>query len=291
MKFQTLKYYVVMVMLLVMIFCVVGFTGYENGSGQVDINPDFPEIEEPEVPENPSEDEVVEMPKFNSWNKLWEYSYNILLEGYTSNFSMNVNANTLGTTAIQSFSGSEIYNSVLNQAKLEYFTTNSNSMAGADSTYYEYMTYKDNICEKRRTNDINYEEKTYNFTNEPITKTEVDEFKPFLFCLRGLELTKENVNEILFDKVSNSSYYIIKLEYKLDKLTQVYFDSFTSTGLVDSVDINSINFEIRISKKNGSLYSIKTIENYVNHLSFLPLSANCVSTAIQIFQVEKNPVI
>ena len=293
MKINYVKYYIIMALLLAMIVCVVAFTGYETTNSVLEpIIPEEPSVEAPESPDNTDESVVDTMPTFKAWDKLWDYSYNILLNGYIANFNMSVNANSMGVTAIQSFKGSEKYSSKESSYKLEYFTTNSNSMAGSDATYYEYSLYKNGINEKRRTFNINYNEGTYTFTDEPITKEEAN-FENFsaLFALRGLEFKKENVDLILFDKISNSSYYIIKLGYKLDKLTDAYYNGFTSTGLVDSVEINSITLEIRINKKNGHLYSITTTEDYKNHLSFLPMTADCVSTAIEVFSMNENVLV
>lgn len=289
MTFKKVKYYIILSLLVVMIVCVTAFSGHGTTSGAIDpILPEDPgSVEDPNLPEDPEDsEEDVTLPTFKTWDKLWEYSYNILLEGYTSTFTMSVDANSMGVSAIQSFAGSENLNAETGELFLEYFTTNSNPLAGSTATYYEYERITYEKAEKRKTYNVNYAERTYNFTDEEIDVRERNsEVRPNLYALRGLELNKNNVNYV-FDKLSNSSYYIIKLSYKLDKLTEGYYNGFTSTGLVESVDINAITIEIRISKKTGALYSITTTEDYKNNVSFLPITADCFSTAVQIFQMS-----
>ena len=273
-----------------MIVCVTAFSGLGTTSGAIDpILPEDPgSVEDPNLPEGPEDsEEDVTLPTFKTWDKLWEYSYNILLEGYTSTFTMSVDANSMGVSAIQSFAGSENLNAENDELFLEYFTTNSNPLAGSSATYYEYERITYEKAEKRKTYNVNYAERTYNFTDEEINVRERNsEVSPILYGLRSLELNKNNVTVNSFDKLTNSSYYIIKLSYKLDKLTEGYYNGFTSTGLVESVDINVITIEMRISKKTGALYSITTTEDYRNNVSFLPITADCISTCVQVFQMS-----
>ena len=295
MNFNRLKYYIIMAVLVALIVCVVAFTGYDTTTGVIDSLPDDPSIETPENPEveDPNDDaeESETLPNFKSWNKLWEYSLDIAMQGYSSSFTMEVDANSVGVSAVQSFKGTEKYNAKEQKFKNEYFTTNSNPLAGGSATYYEYALQTSSTLEKRKTENINFSEGTYTFTDEPITVTEQQFQTPSFYGLRGLTLNTENVNLILFDKISNSSYYIIRLDYKLDKLTEGYYNGFLSTGLVDSVDIKAISIEIRVNKKNGHLYSIKTTEEYINYPSFIPVSANCVSVAMQVFDMNEDVVI
>lgn len=290
MTFKKVKYYIILSLLVVMIVCVTAFSGFGTTSGAIDpILPEDPgSVEDPNLPEDPEDsEEDVTLPTFKTWDKLWEYSYNILLEGYASTFTMSVDANSMGVSAIQSFAGSENLNAENDELFLEYFPTNSNPLAGSSATYYEYERITYEKAEKRKTYNVNYAERTYNFTDEEISVRERNsEVSPILYGLRSLELNKNNVTVNSFDKLTNSSYYIIKLSYKLDKLTEGYYNGFTSTGLVESVDINAITIEIRISKKTGALYSITTTEDYKNNVSFLPITADCISTCVQVFQMS-----
>lgn len=172
MTFKKVKYYIILSLLVVMIVCVTAFSGFGTTSGAIDpILPEDPgSVEDPNLPEGPedSEEEDVTLPTFKTWDKLWEYSYNILLEGYTSTFTMSVDANSMGVSAIQSFAGSENLNAETGELFLEYFTTNSNPLAGSTATYYEYERITYEKAEKRKTYNVNYAERTYNFTDEEI---------------------------------------------------------------------------------------------------------------------------
>ena len=114
MNFNRLKYYIIMAVLVALIVCVVAFTGYDTTTGVIDPLPDDPSIETPENPEveDPKDDEEESetLPNFKSWNKLWEYSLDIAMQGYSSSFTMEVDANSMGVSAVQSFKGTEKYN-------------------------------------------------------------------------------------------------------------------------------------------------------------------------------------
>ena len=170
MTFKKVKYYIILSLLVVMIVCVTAFSGFGTTSGVIDpILPEEPSQEDPTLPEVPDiSQEDVTLPTFKTWDKLWEYSYNILLEGYTSTFTMSVDANSMGVSAIQSFAGSENLNAENDELFLEYFTTNSNPLAGSSATYYEYERITYEKAEKRKTYNVNYAERTYNFTDEEI---------------------------------------------------------------------------------------------------------------------------
>lgn len=190
MTFKKVKYYIILSLLVVMIVCVTAFSGLGTTSGAIDpILPEDPgSVEDPNLPEGPEDsEEDVTLPTFKTWDKLWEYSYNILLEGYTSTFTMSVDANSMGVSAIQSFAGSENLNAENDELFLEYFTTNSNPLAGSSATYYEYERITYEKAEKRKTYNVNYAERTYNFTDEEIDVRERNsEVSPKFICFKRI---------------------------------------------------------------------------------------------------------
>ena len=289
MKFNKFKYYLIVFLLMASIICLFVFPSTSSINLNNEVNPDT-EIEEnlpqdaPITPDSPSST----LPSFKAWDKLWEYSLNIALKGFTSNVSATVTtASPLGDVT-QSVKSTESYGN----GKFLKETFSHNNVA-KEGTYYENIYYENGILYTRKTNNVNYEQNLYTYTSEPKQENKAD-FKPSFTTLNTCTLTKDTVvkNTVLFDTVSNKTYYIIKLDYKVDKIPQSYEDVFLASGLAKDVIPKSISFEIRIYKHNAHLAYIKTTENYITYSTILPsVGLNCTGVTTQTFKMNESPEI
>ena len=288
MQLNKFKYYAVLLTLLVMIVCTIVFSNSNMIIENTDISTELDTEQDAE-----NEEEKVEvnqsLPEFRSWNKLWDYSYAILEKGYTSTISMQVEAKTVGITSTQLMYATQSYNKNTKQMHRGEFFYNSTGIVGDSGNYYENFYQEDTTLYTRKTQNLDFDKKNYVFTDEE-EKTTIRDMHPDVYTLKNnsLVLNKDNVNCLLFDRVSDSKYFIIKLEYKASALSDAYKNTFLNSGFSKSVNVNSVSFEIKISKATAHLKYIKLKEVYSTEVSFLPMTADCVGETVQVFTMNEN---
>ncbi|MGI5842163.1 MAG: hypothetical protein ACOX6H_02580 [Christensenellales bacterium] len=124
----------------------------------------------------------------------------------------------------------------------------------------------------------------YNIDTKTYTASYADEVKEFTldqwFNIEKqtrlnhfpIDVTKDNINIINFDKTSDTKNYIIKFKMNLSRLPEEYLAIFKNNG-GENVVINEVSLTFKISKKTGFLISYEKIEKF--SASYAGLSAPC----------------
>lgn len=135
----------------------------------------------------------------------------------------------------------------------------------------------------RKRADFSYQNKSYNFAkaDEKIYSSVADYSSVFgKLNDSPLTLNSSTTSLLKYDKRSDPSNYIIKLNITISKIGKEYYSTFEANG-ASNVKFLSSTYEFKISKTTGYITRIFSEETFTT--TYAGLNVQCDSRAVQIF--------
>ena len=314
MKFKKLRYNLILIGLIAVIFCYVGISffliapnstinqGEADGGG--DLVPDLPEDPNDET-ENP--DDIPEDGNIPSGGlDLVRYAINILNtgKGYTSNFASSM----MNTTNV---AGSEInvtqriigsvnrgVNSKGQPVSIEenYYYSNPSENGSFDSQTAKffkgfYTNAATDLVQIGLTNNYNKDNKTFDLSSAFVNKTVPTKDALNEYCvLQGLgfplDINEQNFYIMKEDSRSSATTTYITVGLKngaASRLDPKYSNYYAATGQMKNISVSSIKLTFSISKSTGFIKQIEKNEvikatSNISGLPSMPLTSTIKCT-------------
>ena len=285
MFYKGVKYNIIVVFLMVIIG-VIGATstGMLSTSTDGDSIFDNPTDDEEVIDdggENPNTSGFV-MPgaDANAYERL-TFAFKVLKEGAGFKYTMNQEVNSVGMVQKVYIQG---YRSGKTNLIEEWHDAD---FAFGSKKFVSYYGAGQGTIQKKilnNTRDFSYDNKSYNYAkaDEKLTMTEAQYNTTFKGMNENpITLNASTTTLTKYDKRSDPNFYIIKLDFLVDKVDREYISTFEANG-ASNVKFQKIAYEIKISKKTGYLSRMFTEQAFTTSYAMLN-NIDCTSRSLQIF--------